>query len=113
LGTETTSKYCGTFSFAWTPPEEGTYTIIASFMGDESYGSSSAATAITVGPPPEEIEIPEMLEIPTPTDYMPMLTAVAIAVIIAIVIGMINLYALFKRKQLTPAKTATPLPLFL
>jgi len=95
LGTVTTNGFYGTFSFAWTPPDEGTYTIIASFMGDDSYGSSAAATAITVGPPPAEIEIPEY---PTPTDYMPMLTALAIAVIIAIIIGIINLYALFKRK---------------
>jgi len=95
LGTVTTNGYYGTFSYAWTPEEEGTYTIIACFMGDDSYGSSAAATAITVGPPPAEIEIPEY---PTPTDYMPMLTALAIAVIIAIIIGIINLYALFKRK---------------
>ena len=95
LGTVTTNGFYGTFSFAWTPPDEGTYTIIACFMGDESYGSSSAATAITVGPPPAEIEIPEY---PTPTDYMPMLTALAVAVVIAIIIGIINLYAIFKRK---------------
>jgi len=95
LGTVTTNGYYGTFSYAWTPPDEGTYTIIACFMGDDSYGSSAAATAITVGPAPAEIEIPEY---PTPTDYMPMLTALAIAVIIAIIIGIINLYALFKRK---------------
>jgi hypothetical protein len=95
LGTVTTNGYYGTFSFAWTPPEEGTYTIVASFNGDESYASSSAATAITVGPAPPTPETPE---IPTPTDYTPMLTALAIAVIIAIVIGIANLYALIKRK---------------
>ena len=83
LGTATTNGFYGTFSFAWTPPDEGTYTIIASFMGDESYGSSSAATAITVGPPPEEIEIPEY---PTPTDYMPILIGIIIAIIIIVIL---------------------------
>jgi hypothetical protein len=89
LGTVTTNGFYGTFSFAWTPPEEGTYTIIACFMGDDSYGSSSAATVITVGPPPPEPETPE---IPTPTDYMPMLTGLTIAVVIAIIIGIYSIY---------------------
>ena len=31
IGTVTTNGYYGTFSCAWTPPQEGTYTIIASF----------------------------------------------------------------------------------
>jgi hypothetical protein len=89
LGTVTTNGFYGTFSFAWTPEEEGTYTIIACFMGDDSYGSSSAATAITVGPPPPEPETPE---IPTPTDYTPMLTGLTIAVVIAIIIGIYSIY---------------------
>jgi len=52
IGTTTTNAYYGTFSHAWTPPDEGTYEIIASFAGDDSYGSSAAATAVTVGPAP-------------------------------------------------------------
>jgi len=52
IGTTTTNGYYGTFSHAWTPPDEGTYEIIASFAGDESYGSSGAATAVNVGPAP-------------------------------------------------------------
>jgi hypothetical protein len=50
IGTATTNGYYGTFSFAWTPPSEGTYEIIASFASDESYGSSGASTAVVVGP---------------------------------------------------------------
>jgi len=50
IGMVTTNGYYGTFSHAWTPPNEGVYEILASFMGDDSYGSSSAATAINVGP---------------------------------------------------------------
>jgi len=69
IGTVTTSGYYGTFGLAWTPSEEGTYEIIASFEGDDSYGSSGAATYVTVGPAaaaavpiePEETE-PETTE---------------------------------------------------
>jgi hypothetical protein len=57
LGTTTTNGYYGTFGLAWTPPEEGTYEIIASFEADESYGSSSAATYVTVGPASEEVDV--------------------------------------------------------
>ena len=46
FGTTTTNGYYGTFSMAWTPPNEDTYQIIATFAGDESYGSSAAATAV-------------------------------------------------------------------
>ena len=52
IGTATTSAYYGTFEMAWTPPAEGTYKIIASFAGDDSYGSSGASTAVSVGPAP-------------------------------------------------------------
>jgi hypothetical protein len=96
IGTVVTDGYSGTFGVAWTPPKEGTYKIVAAFSGDDSYGRSSATTWITVGPPPPPE--PEMPEIPTPTDYTPMLTGLTIAVVIAIIIGVANLYALRKRK---------------
>ena len=50
LGIVNTEGYSGTFGKAWTPTNEGIYKIIASFGGDESYGSSSATTWVTVGP---------------------------------------------------------------
>ncbi|MGB9959113.1 MAG: hypothetical protein ACPLKQ_01145 [Candidatus Bathyarchaeales archaeon] len=93
LGTVTTNGFYGTFSYAWTPEEEGTYTIIASFAGDESYGSSAAATALAVGPPPAEIEIPEY---PTPTDYTPILTGVIIAIIAIALLVVYTLYTVRK-----------------
>jgi len=64
IGTVTTDGYSGTFGKSWTPTAEGTYKIIASFEADDSYGSSSATTWITVGPAasasiPVEPETPE------------------------------------------------------
>jgi hypothetical protein len=52
IGTTTTNGYYGTFSQEWTPPTEGSYQVIATFEGDDSYGSSGAATALSVGAAP-------------------------------------------------------------
>ena len=84
IGTVTTNGYYGTFSKAWTPPVEGDYEIIASFAGDDSYASSAASTAVSVGPAPAEIIIPEQA---TPVDYTNTIIGAAIAVIIAFAIG--------------------------
>jgi outer membrane protein assembly factor BamB len=81
IGTVTTDPYHGTFAQPWTPPNEGTYRIVATFAGDASYGSSGAATAVTVGPAPAAITIPEQ---PTPPDYTMTIIATGIAVIVAL-----------------------------
>jgi PQQ-like domain len=89
IATVTTDPYHGTFDCAWTPPNEDTYRIIASFTGDDSYGSSSAATAITVGPAPAQITIPEQA---VPQDYTLTIIGSAIAVIIAVaIVGVLTL----------------------
>jgi hypothetical protein len=84
LGATTTNGYSGEFDFAWTPPKEGTYQIIASFAGDDSYGSSISTTALSVGPAPEKVTIPEQ---PVPADYTMTILGVGIAVIIAVFIA--------------------------
>ena len=96
IGTTTTNGYYGTFSFAWTPPSEGIYTITASFAADDSYGSSSAGTAISVGPAPEPIAFPEQ---PTPADYTMLFNGLIAAVVIAILIGVVNLAVHFRKRQ--------------
>jgi hypothetical protein len=95
LGYVTTNGYYGTFEKAWKPETEGTYQIIAAFEGDASYSSSGAATAVTVGPaPPAEQEI----DIPTPPDNTMMFAAIIAAVVVAILIGLVNLVVLQRRK---------------
>jgi hypothetical protein len=91
IGTTTTNGYYGTFAYAWTPPSTGTYQIVATFAGDDSYGFSSAANAVTVAPAPAVAS-------PTPTtttgpsnyattsDLMTYIVISAIAIIIAIAI---------------------------
>ena len=88
IGVVTTSAYYGTFEKAWTPPAEGTYRVIATFAGDESYGSSAAATAVAVGPAPETTQPPETPVIP---DYTWTIIGAAIAVIIAVAIAVLIL----------------------
>ena len=91
IGTITTNGYYGTFSKAWTPPKEDTYQIIATFAGDESYGSSAASTAISVGPAPSEIVIPPQTAVTFPPTETYIIGA-TIAIIIAIaIVGMLIL----------------------
>ena len=92
IGTVTTNGYYGTFGQEWTPPDEGTYQIIATFAGDASYGSSGASTVISVGP---ATPTPETPEIPTPVDNTMLLYGILVLVVIAIIIGLVAL--LWKR----------------
>jgi len=90
IGTTTTDGYGGTFGMAWTPPNQDTYKITATFAGDDSYGSSMATTFMTVGPAPAS-------PTPTPTeqpqaqpDNTPLyilVLGVGIAIIIALAIA--------------------------
>jgi outer membrane protein assembly factor BamB len=94
IGTTTTNGYGGTFGMAWTPPKEDTYTIMASFNGDDSYGSSMATTAVTVGPAPATTP---PVEIPTPVDNTMLLYGILVAVAIAIVLALIAILAIFRK----------------
>jgi hypothetical protein len=95
IGKATTDAYYGTFEFAWTPQAEGTYKIIANFLGDESYGSSGASTAVTIGPAPKEAA---PIEIPPPADMTPLYYAVAAATV-AIILAVAVVGALLLRKR--------------
>ena len=89
LGTVTTNGFYGTFSKAWTPTKEDTYQIIASFAADDSYGSSSAATAVTVSLAPVATATPTATptsNLATAADLMTYIVAGVIAIIIAIAI---------------------------
>ena len=94
IGSTATSAYYGTYEMPWTPPAEGTYKIIASFSGDDSYGSSAASTAVSVGPAPATPETPE-IDVP---DYTMTITYAAVAIIAAVaVVGIALFFALRKR----------------
>ncbi len=88
IGTATTNAYYGNYEFVWTPPIEGTYRIIASFAGDESYSSSGAATAITVKAAAESTPAPtqQQTQAITAGEFYTALIGATIAIIIAIVL---------------------------
>jgi len=96
IGTTTTDAYHGTFAYTWTPPKEDQYQIYANFAGDDSYGSSSASTAISIGPAPAEITIPAQA---TPPDYTMTIIYGVIAIIIAVVITVAIATVLILRKK--------------
>ena len=83
IGT-TTSDSSGFFSFTWAPDIPGKYTVIATFMGSESYYSAFAETAFAVDEAPPPSPTPQPLTLP-PTDTYVLYATVAIIVAIAIV----------------------------
>jgi hypothetical protein len=95
LGTTTTNGYSGAFNFAWTPPAEGTYQIIASFAGTESYGSSLSTTAVSVSPAPAVSPTATATPPVTMPPYEMYTIGTGIAVIIAVAI--VGLLLLRKR----------------
>ncbi|MCJ7613986.1 PQQ-binding-like beta-propeller repeat protein, partial [Candidatus Bathyarchaeota archaeon] len=96
IGATTTSGYYGSFGLAWTPTTEGTYEIVASFAGDDSYGSSGASTFVTVGPAasPEGTIEPEQITTPLISTEV----AIAIAVVAVAVVAAVGFLVLRKRK---------------
>jgi hypothetical protein len=94
IGT-TTSDMSGTYGFAWTAPDvPGSYTIIASFAGSESYFSSQAATYAVVS---EAAATHEPTPAPASMTDTYVLGIGAAAIIAIIVIGLILILMLRKR----------------
>jgi hypothetical protein len=93
IGTTTTSGYYGTFGMAWTPNDEGTYEIVASFEGSEAYGSSSASTFVKVGPAPTASGSIETEESIISTEL-----TIVIAILAAAIIAAVAYFALRRRK---------------
>jgi hypothetical protein len=96
---DVTSDMSGMFKKMWTPEVPGEYTVIATFMGDDSYGSSYAETAVGVTeapePPPEPVipatepevheEINRAIESLTPL-FLGLKAAVAVIAILVVYI---------------------------
>jgi hypothetical protein len=92
IGTATTNGN-GKFAFEWTPPSSDVYTVKAQFEGDESYWASMDTTAVSVSsaaatPTPA----------PEPTTFGTADLAIVAMVIIAMLVGFVNLFMLAKRK---------------
>jgi len=97
IGTATTNGYYGTFGITWTPPKEDTYMVTATFAGDDSYGSSSAATVVSVSAAPTATATTAPLAIAP--DYTTTILAGVIAVIIAVAIVGALIMMMLKKRQ--------------
>jgi hypothetical protein len=93
---EVTTDFTGAFSYAWQPDIPGKYTIMASFSGSNSYGSSFAETAIQVNEVPLTSATPIAEKVQSMTDTYVLAVGAAIIVAIAIV-GTIVVSMLRKR----------------
>jgi hypothetical protein len=82
IGTAT-SDSSGNFAMEWTPTLQSKYTLTAIFSGSDSYGSSTATTALSVGP---AVQAPPTVEVPTPIDYTWTILGAAIAIIIVVIL---------------------------
>jgi hypothetical protein len=89
-----TSDGSGSFAAEWTPPSEGLYKVTATFAGDDSYGSSWSETGLSVGPAPESAEPPPGEE---QTDNTMLLYGILVAVVIAIILALIAIVAIFRK----------------
>jgi hypothetical protein len=92
-----TSDTSGNYAIEWTPPAEGMYTITAIFSGSDSYGSSTATTALSVGPAPTT-----GTENPPPTesqaDNTMLLYGILGAVIVAIILAAVAIIVVLKKR---------------
>jgi hypothetical protein len=98
IGWVTSDPY-GDFKSAWTPPDEGLYTIMATFAGSDSYWSSYDATGLSVGPAPAPsgpIQ-PEPTE-PTEAPLITTETAIIVAAVIVAVAVIVGFWIIRKRK---------------
>jgi hypothetical protein len=95
IGTTVTSGYYGSFGMSWTPQEEGTYEIVASFAGDDSYGSSGASAFVTVGP---AATAAGPIEPEEPGAVISTELTIALAVVAVAVIVVVGFWILRKRK---------------
>jgi outer membrane protein assembly factor BamB len=88
-----TSDASGTYSYLWQPPDQvGTYLVTATFAGTNSYGSSSAETALGVVQASQSTALPTVTSPLTQssTDLYILASTIAI-IVVMIIIGMLML----------------------
>ena len=89
IGDVTTDAYSGTFGFTWEPEVPGQYKVMATFMGDDSYGSSFATTYVNVAEPAATATPEPQQSIP---DYTVLLYVLLVVGIIAIILILVLLF---------------------
>lgn len=94
IGTASSDDY-GNYGFSWKPTTAGTYKIVSTFKGSNSYYGSTATTYLTVTPAPEAPPQQPQQVIP---DYTMAIIGMSTAIILAVVIvGVLIVLMLRKR----------------
>jgi len=90
---DTTSDASGTFKFVFTPENNGTYAIYATFAGSKSYYSSYAETAMDVQDRPvEQIIEPEPVTVSVVEQYFALAVAgIIIAIVVSVAVAVLVL----------------------
>jgi hypothetical protein len=120
----TTSDIMGHYEYAWTPTTADTYKVLATFEGSNSYYASSSQCGLLVGPAVDALtadevasqvisQLPTQAPAPTapsasdvagevisqlPAQDNTLLYAVVAIVIVALLIGLVNLVLLMRKK---------------
>jgi hypothetical protein len=93
---DVTTDMSGKYSYTWTPTVSGDYTITATFMGDDSYGSSWSETFATVTQASETTPSPTAISFDSINNSL-MTIAVGIGVTIIIAVAIATVLILRKR----------------
>ncbi|MFB3888815.1 MAG: PQQ-binding-like beta-propeller repeat protein [Candidatus Bathyarchaeia archaeon] len=86
---EVTSDMSGMFKKMWTPAAQGEYTIMATFAGSDSYGSSFGTTALGIGPAsatPAPINAPTSSALSLPAEAVYAAAIVMVLLVIAVAV---------------------------
>ncbi len=86
IGEVTSDGYSGTYGFNWEPEIAGQYTVTATFIGDDSYGSSFATTYVNVNEAAQATPTPTTSAIAnTPVETYIIGSTIALAIVIILV----------------------------
>ena len=85
IGTVTSDGYTGAYGLAWNPDKVGQYKITATFIGDDSYGSSFATTYVSVGAAATTPTATPTAQVQAQTPYELYIIGTGIAIIIVVI----------------------------
>jgi len=85
-----TSDMSGTFGFLWAPEISGSYTVTATFMGDDSYGSSWAEAHVGVVEASATTQPTQSVQAAPPYELYTIGSAIAVIIAIAIAVVLLR-----------------------
>jgi hypothetical protein len=102
LGTATTDSF-GNYGFSWQPDLEGSWAIMATFLGSGGYSGSTSTTYVAVDPAPETLNADEIAadvisQLPDIPAYLTIDLVILLLAVVGIVVGLVVYLAVKKQK---------------